>query len=507
MKHQLTNKHSPKSTWHTPGTPNQPAALMPRTSAKSSKSRSVEEMHFHQTGRFQIKPGLALYKNPRSRFIYADHVFSPKERVRNSTRTDSYWLAKDIAQRQHKDLLHRVQQGAPIHISGPSVSDLLEAYLEGLNQKLALGDKSVKPEISAIMRNLVPFWRTISLGQLNRQTFYRWEEWRKSKHIEAPAFRTYKRGTATITAPTKEKPPTVSTLQREKTYFVGALTWGSNQIEKWVSDEVVAEIRHLPRRRSNKKAQAENDWKRAALTDEQTTILNREFYAWEEKEKARVSKHGEQGKGRNYERRLMAHRVKLMLASGLRPGAEVNDLKWKDIQTARLSDGREIIVITPCGSGKTGPRVVNCLPESVKVIASLRSMLTEFGFPIEGEASLWPHVGGGIVNDMNNSFKGVMRRLKFGQELSSEPLYICRHTYITHLLKAGISSDIIATNCGTSVEMIEKHYKHLKAESLRDALVPRINSSRFGSELALPNGSQHRLELRSDGKMVLAKAT
>ena len=40
----------------------------------------------------------------------------------------------------------------------------------------------------------------------------------------------------------------------------------------------------------------------------------------------------------------------------------------------------------------------------------------------------------------------------------SYSVYSLRHTYITHRLLAGVTSDIIASQCGTSVKMIERTY-------------------------------------------------
>ncbi len=43
--------------------------------------------------------------------------------------------------------------------------------------------------------------------------------------------------------------------------------------------------------------------------------------------------------------------------------------------------------------------------------------------------------------------------------------YALRHTHISRALLAGVNSQVIAENCGTSVRMIEKHYgKFMKAD-------------------------------------------
>jgi integrase len=43
----------------------------------------------------------------------------------------------------------------------------------------------------------------------------------------------------------------------------------------------------------------------------------------------------------------------------------------------------------------------------------------------------------------------------------SYSIYSLRHTYITHRLLAGVTSDLVASQCGTSVKMIEEHYSNV----------------------------------------------
>lgn len=457
----------------------------------ASTLRQRKAAFFQAEGRLELEPGLTIFQHPRSKMIWADHRLPGGERVRKSTGNTDPELAETVAKRQRNELLNRLRNGLTLVTTGPTVGDLLRAYEVTLQECLASGDKSVKPELSVLQKNLIPFWADKPLISLSRQMLLEWARWRQKPQETVVQTRSYMRGGKKITAEICEKPPSASTLQREKTQFVRALTWGSNQIHPWLSDDAVDEIRHV-KLDSKKAKNSKEEWRREALTREQVSALISEFDRWEELEAQRVAKFGENGRRKNYARRLMACRVPLLLASGLRPGAEVNDLIWKNIRTEKLSDGRNTIVIHPCGDGKTGPRIVNCLPEAVEAINRLKRLLVEFNFPTTGNAPLWPGLKGGIVNDMNNSFKTAMKKLGFDEELSSEPLYVCRHTYITQQLRDGVSSDIIATNCGTSVEMIEEHYKHLKADQVRDALVP----SDPRNPLGLRNNSR-------DGSLVL----
>ena len=39
--------------------------------------------------------------------------------------------------------------------------------------------------------------------------------------------------------------------------------------------------------------------------------------------------------------------------------------------------------------------------------------------------------------------------------------YSCRHTFITNQLKRDANINVVAKHCGTSTDMINKHYNHL----------------------------------------------
>ncbi len=445
------------------------------TTVKRSRSASTLRDHrralFEREGHLDLENGITLYRHPKSRFIWADYRL-PK-RKRESTACTDLELAERSARKRYKELQQRVSSGQSVAARGPSVGDLILAYEQVLKKHLDQGDKRVKPALSVLRRNLLPFWRDIPIGQISRQTFYAWEDWRLTQgktpvHVEG-----YRRGDRTIWRGQSVGMPSETTLKREKNYFVQALSWGSDQRSPWISDDMVQEMRHLPRRKNITRAEHQTavDEQRDALSEAQVAALVQTFKGWDEKERMRVAKLGKKGTGRNYARRLMARCVRLLLASGMRPGKEILDLTWADIQTVRLSDGQETISISRCGHGKTGRRVITCEPESIEIVTDLKALLQEFGFPTIGAATLWPHPKGGVVQDMGKSFKSALRALDLPAHITDDPLYLCRHTYITQHLLNGISSDFLATNCGTSVEMIERHYKHIQAEQIREKVI------------------------------------
>lgn len=462
---------------------------------RSAAARCISEQAlFDRDGRLNFEEGFTLYKHPGSSFIYAD--YRPMADKRSSTRATNVEQAKAAARRRLKELLRRQVAGLPITTPGPSVADLLHAYLRTLQTLEKQGDQTLKPEISVLERNFLPFWSRVPLSDIGRHSFLEWVRWRKEQAADSGTL-SYQRGGKTVTMSRRTKSPSRETLLREKSRFVRALAWGSDQNPPWLTDEAVHEIRHLPQRQKRTVKHLRETEQRDALDRDELSKLLVAFESMEERERKRVRLKGEAGRRKNYQRRLMAVHVRLLFASGLRPGKEILQLTWESIQIECVGQTR-IIVINRCGSGKTGPRMVNCDPAAVQVIDDLRRLHAEFGFAILPTATLWPSTRGqnSIVQDFNGSFKTTVRRLKLNERVQDEPLYICRHTYITDHLRQGISSDVLATNCGTSVEMIERHYKHLKSEQIRDKLLPPLPPG--GLQLATSDPFQLPIGLHLD---------
>lgn len=446
----------------------------------SAAAREQKQRIFETTGRLALDDGTILYRRDRSPYIWADYGNLGGKRVRRSTDAEALQQAETVAKRARKALA----VGQDPKETGPTVGDLLRTYLERLDQRIQEGEKSLKPQRSVLRQNLLPYWDTVPITKLNRQRFLDWQRYRAEAPKRDAVIRTYQRGGITVTSEHKAKPATPQTLQREKTHFIAVLDWGSSQVDPWVSEEVVNEIRFPQRtKRKGKKA---TDERRDALSKSQKQALLAEFSRIRERER---------GRQRNYARRLMACHVEFLLASGLRPGSEINQLRWSDIKRVADDNLADTIVIDQCGDGKTGRRTVTCHPDAVRTVADLKALLEEFGHPTAGDAPLWPHPAGGVVQDFNGSFKTVRRKLKFPTKSAENPLYICRHTYITERLLEGIPSAVIASNCGTSEEMIERHYKHLKAEQIRKVIIgPAVAAAHFAplssNRLEVATGAQ-----------------
>ena len=82
----------------------------------------------------------------------------------------------------------------------------------------------------------------------------------------------------------------------------------------------------------------------------------------------------------------------------------------------------------------------------------------------------------GHIPDFTNLFSGL--RSEVYDDLLEKDLvmYSCRHTFITNQLKRGANENIVAKHCGTSTEMLTKHYNHLASMMKPNELLDEIYS-------------------------------
>jgi integrase len=97
------------------------------------------------------------------------------------------------------------------------------------------------------------------------------------------------------------------------------------------------------------------------------------------------------------------------------------------------------------------------LPSATKVIDQHIKKYDKLGVDLMDR--FWPqHLS------FENGFDNLLNRCGMKQDPVSKQsysIYSLRHTYITHRLLAGVTSDLIASQCGTSVKMIELHYSNV----------------------------------------------
>ena len=241
--------------------------------------------------------------------------------------------------------------------------------------------------------------------------------------------------------------------------------------------------------------------RRPAFEEKEIQALLAGFDAWGAKKKHKKSKELAL---------LLKDYVNVMLDTGARPGKELMDLKWNQIElteeiidkgetTDTNEDGTQVVYepdnkpihdvkqLRECWltvSGKTGTRTI--LGNGLTIAALQR--LAERNYDVDKSKRFWLKE---FITPKRDSY---VFRLKDGSEPTSfqklfekyledhnllhdtksgdkHVFYSLRHTYATlRLTLEGTAIHTLAKHMGTSVAMIERHYSHLQVKEAKEQL-------------------------------------
>ncbi|MEX0504160.1 tyrosine-type recombinase/integrase [Alphaproteobacteria bacterium LSUCC0719] len=157
------------------------------------------------------------------------------------------------------------------------------------------------------------------------------------------------------------------------------------------------------------------------------------------------------------------HFILILGNSGIRCGTECRSLKWSDISTTKDMLGDERVVISV--KGKTDRRDVICnvgIERYFQRLWNFRS--NELGHPPNKSESVLVNPNGRPIKSYKGSFNSLLDEvgLSLDEDGKRRTPYSLRHTYITMRLMEGVNVYQLSSNVGTSVEMIEQYYGHLR---------------------------------------------
>ncbi|MGE5478134.1 MAG: tyrosine-type recombinase/integrase [Bacteroidales bacterium] len=193
------------------------------------------------------------------------------------------------------------------------------------------------------------------------------------------------------------------------------------------------------------------------------------------KEWLEVGKHGNDPRLIRY--RVMLRAYVLFLANtGLRVG-EARNLKWSDVVFATNASGEEIVRVFVHGthSKVKKRREVIGLSGAAMGLKRLLESRKAADDHVGKEDYIWCNEVGEVIADFREGFNTLIRAagVEFDSNGVKMTLYSLRHTYITYRLQEGVGVYDIATNCGTSVAMIEKYYSDAKSADFVNSLTVR----------------------------------
>lgn len=183
-------------------------------------------------------------------------------------------------------------------------------------------------------------------------------------------------------------------------------------------------------------------------------------------------------------RDLLFFYFQFALFTGLRPGTEIDNLKWSDIQVVGKGDEAHVIINVRKGKTTlhTGTRKVVGYGQIMELVLDMSARShdgedTEEGVPADWDPLVFRLPNGETTNQLGRNFTVLLKRLGLDRgPAGKRTLYSLRHTYITMKLLEGVRPEVIAKHCGTSAAMIETFYSHLTSIMFKKELIGNESS-------------------------------
>ncbi|WP_240219800.1 site-specific integrase [Rheinheimera hassiensis] len=192
--------------------------------------------------------------------------------------------------------------------------------------------------------------------------------------------------------------------------------------------------------------------RRAAFTPSEYEKIQDHLYHMEESSRKEVTRHI---------RELTQDYAEFVIHTGMRPGTELDNLTWGDLHIERHDDKATFFITIRKGKTTlhTGTREVVCKRALQQTIWRMTER-----FPHRKATDLIFRLpGGSSTNEIGRTFNAAIKEIGLDNSPHGKrTLYSLRHSFITwELIAQKVTIDVLARQCGTSIEMIERHYSHV----------------------------------------------
>jgi len=378
------------------------------------------------TDRHDIADSIYVYKQNNSQRWYARF------------KLDNTWFSKAT---KKKDLQEAIVEAVklqtefkimldnnlPVHTSRKlkkhtfnAVADLAIRRME--DTKTDANKANYQKHIDTLKKYHIPFFAKFTIREINEKLLNDFDLWREKEMKRIPAKDTVKKHNAA--------------MQRVLDEAV---------IQKYITQTELPELTNTGR----------NSERRAAFTKSEYNQIINESEKWIKECPRKKSK---------AIRRMLHYYMQIAALTGMRPGTEIDSLTWGDI--LQLDKDGELYTTITVRKGKTtkytGTREVICKDEASKPILDLTAMYMANTEKFNESDKIFDLDVAGISNVYGKNFIRLLNKLNLRKSAhGNRTLYSLRHSYITWELEAGTDLTAIATQCGTSMEMIERHYSHV----------------------------------------------
>lgn len=183
-----------------------------------------------------------------------------------------------------------------------------------------------------------------------------------------------------------------------------------------------------------------------------------------------------------YLRELLGLYITFIACTGVRPGTETKELKWKHIEFIQKPSMRVIHITLP--QGKRGSRQLIARNELWPLLDKLRELQPTYAkltleelIAKKEDKHLFRMRDGNRPYDLVGAFASCLEAAGLAtgdKDGKPRSLYSLRHYYATQRVLEGMSFGQLANQMGTSTLMIERHYSHLKPLMIAEQLAGGI---------------------------------
>ncbi|MCB4821233.1 tyrosine-type recombinase/integrase [Roseicella aerolata] len=380
------------------------------------------------------------------------------QQVQQSLRTPDRAMAAERAANTYLEYEFRVRHGLSVQTA--TFGHVCGVYLAEEEQEVARTGRRaarLKDIRGRIERYLRPFFGQKAVDTITAGEIARYRDWRRTYWTIGPgstqAELAYERGGRLVRAPlgNRRRSDGANTLPEDvvlRAIFACAAKHG------WINPERIPGI----------ETRKPKDNPRAHFTAEEAEALIDTGSAW-------VAA-GKTDEARAL-RQLTVDFVELLLATGMRP-SEAAKLRWGDVEFFRDANGVKNLRLWVSDDTKTGKREVVALPRGERVVYGMA--LARIKERRAADKWLFATPEARRVTDFGRLAKRwfAFAGMTTNPRGEARTLYSCRHTYITNALAMGLSTHLVAVNCGTSTAMIDRFYSKITASLNASLLSGRV---------------------------------
>lgn len=390
---------------------------------------------------------VVLYKRGRSSLWQARLRLPSGKWKRISTKKSVVEDAAKVACERYDEIRFLSSKNMPIE--SKRFTEVAKLAIKEMRSELDAnyGKKSFLFYIGTIEKYLIPFFGQMNIDNIDFKKMKEFNAWRAGKIGREPKSSTLNNHNAAL-----------------RRVFNAALSRG------WIKEYQLPELR-------NRGLKGE---RRPHFTQEEYIELYKFMRKWVKNSdgKKEITKQI---------REFLRDYVLILANTGMRPGTETANLRWKNIEEFKGED--EVLYLRFWVNGKTGKRELIARHNVRRYLKRIQDRFPELRELSQAELfKRDEHVfrlrDGRKPRDIHGAFECLMNDsgLRLDKHGKKRSLYSLRHSYATMRLANGIEIHTLARQMGTSVGMIEAHYSHfiptLAADKLAGKSINGYNAAK-----------------------------